>query len=135
MVELTRSQNITVNWRRSPSIVDEVSGCCGVTRISRAVNLADEPVVAGAAIPASAVPQSSQNADDGALSPPHSEQRLDSGLPHVAQNFLLVVLSVPHLVQRIESPGKPSDWPFSITQRREAVFGPSEGPINIHKPL
>jgi hypothetical protein len=27
---------------------------------------------------------------------------LDSGLPHSGQNFLPVVLSVPHLVQRIE---------------------------------
>ena len=53
------------------------------------------------ALPASAVPQSSQNADDGAFSAPHFGQRLDSGLPHAAQNFLLVVLSVPHLVQCI----------------------------------
>jgi hypothetical protein len=50
------------------------------------------------------VPQSSQNADDGAFSAPHFGQRLDSGLPHAAQNFLLVVLSVPHLVQRIALP-------------------------------
>jgi len=31
----------------------------------------------------------------------HFGQRLDSGLPHSAQNFLALVLSVPHLVQRI----------------------------------
>jgi hypothetical protein len=49
----------------------------------------------------SAVPQSSQNADAGAFSAPHFGQRLDSGLPHAAQNFLPLVLSVPHLVQRI----------------------------------
>ena len=29
-----------------------------------------------------------------------------------AQNFLPVVLSVPHLLQRIALPGKPSDSPF-----------------------
>jgi hypothetical protein len=42
-----------------------------------------------------------KNADEGAFSAPHFGQRLDSGLPHAAQNFLLVVLSVPHLVQRM----------------------------------
>ena len=58
------------------------------------------------------VPQSSQNADEGTFAAPHFGQRLDSGLPHAAQNFLFVVLSVPHLVQRITLPGKPSDSPF-----------------------
>ena len=58
------------------------------------------------------MPQSSQNADEGAFSAPHFGQRLGSGLPHAAQNFLLVVLSVPHLVQRIALPGKPSDSPI-----------------------
>ena len=47
------------------------------------------------------MPQSSQNADEGAFSAPHFAQRWDIGLPHAAQNFLLVVLSVPQLVQRI----------------------------------
>jgi hypothetical protein len=42
----------------------------------------------------------------------YSLRILGSGLPHAAQNFLLVVLSVPHLVQRIALPGKPSDSPF-----------------------
>ena len=94
---------------RSPSIV-EASSCSCLTRISGAVD-ADrgELVTAGAALTASAVPQSSQNADDGAFSAPHFGQRLGSGLPHAAQNFLLVVLSVPHLVQRIALPGKPSN--------------------------
>jgi len=39
-------------------------------------------------------------------------QRLDSGLPHAAQNFLRVVLSVPNFVQRIATTfpqaGRPS---------------------------
>jgi hypothetical protein len=60
--------------------------------------------VVEAAFPASAVPQSSQNADDGAFSAPHFGQRPDRGPPQAAQNFLPVVLSVPHLVQRIDSP-------------------------------
>jgi len=55
------------------------------------------------------VPQSSQNANEGAFSAPHFGQRLDSGLPHPGQNFLFVVLSVPHLVQRIALLGNPSD--------------------------
>jgi hypothetical protein len=46
-------------------------------------------------------PQSSQNADAGAFAAPHFGQRLDSGLPHAGQNFLPVVLSVPHFVQCI----------------------------------
>ena len=50
---------------------------------------------------ASEVPQSSQNADEGALSAPHFGQGLDIGLPQAAQNFLPLVLSVPHLVQRM----------------------------------
>jgi hypothetical protein len=51
---------------------------------------------------ASAVPQSSQNADEGAFSAPHFGHRLEIGLPHTAQNFLPVLLSVPHFEQRID---------------------------------
>lgn len=61
-------------------------------------------MAADAALLASALPQSSQNADEGAFAAPHFGQRLDSRLPHAAQNFLPVVLSVPHLVQRIVLP-------------------------------
>jgi hypothetical protein len=39
--------------------------------------------------------------DVGLLSAPHLGQRLGSGLPHSAQNFLAPVLSVPHFEQRI----------------------------------
>jgi hypothetical protein len=35
------------------------------------------------------------------LSAAHFGQRLDSGLPHSAQNFLAPVLSIPHFEQRI----------------------------------
>jgi hypothetical protein len=59
------------------------------------------------------VPQSSQNADEGAFSAPHFGQRRDSWLPHAAQNFLFVVLSVPHLVQRIGGPGNQATGPSS----------------------
>ncbi len=50
---------------------------------------------------ASALPQSSQNTDDGAFSAPHFGHLLDIGLPHAAQNFLPVLLSVPHFEHRI----------------------------------
>jgi len=53
---------------------------------------------------ASALPQSSQNTDVGAFSALHFGQRLERGLPHAAQNFLPVVLSVPHFAQRIALP-------------------------------
>jgi hypothetical protein len=46
------------------------------------------------------------------LSAPHFAQQLGSGLPHSAQNFLPVVLSVPHFWQRIALPGRERDWPF-----------------------
>ena len=55
-------------------------------------------------------PQSSQNADDGAFSALHCGHRRASGLPHAAQNFLPVVLSVPHLEQRTRLPPGDPDW-------------------------
>jgi len=62
--------------------------------------------LAGSAFPTSPVPQSSQNADEGEFSAPQFEQRRESGLPQAPQNFLPVVLSVPHFVQRIDSLGE-----------------------------
>src|SRR5216684_9189943 len=79
---------------------------------------------ADAALTASAVPQSSQNADEGAFSAPHFGQRLVNGLPHAAQNFLPVVLSVPHFVQRIATTFRQADVQVSRLdgpiERREA---------------
>jgi hypothetical protein len=72
----------------------------------------------------SAVPQSSQNADEGAFSAPHFGQRRDSGLPHAAQNFLLVVLSVPHLVQRMRLILSDSDGPSLVSS--SAVQRPAD---------
>jgi hypothetical protein len=48
-----------------------------------------------------AVPQSSQKADEGAFSEPHFGQRAANRRPHAEQNFLPVVLSVPHSEHRI----------------------------------
>src|ERR1700732_1041395 len=112
-IEPLMSANSAVTVLRSPSSAVEASGCSGVTRMSGAVDAAcGELAAADAALAVSAVPQSSQKADEGAFSAPHFGHLRDSGLPHAAQKFLLVVLSVPHLVQRIALPGKPSDWPF-----------------------
>ena len=69
-----------------------------------------------AAFAVSAAPQSSQNTDEGAFSELHCGQRWDNGLPHVAQNFLPVVLSDPHCVQRIGSPAKNERSPLYITR-------------------
>jgi hypothetical protein len=94
------SANSAVTVLRSPSIVVEVS-CSRVTLITGAIDPSDEPIAADVALPDSAAPQSSQNADEGAFSAPHFAQLRDSGLPHAAQNFLAVVLSVPQFEQRI----------------------------------
>src|SRR5258708_1631637 len=114
-VEPFRSANSAVTVLRSPSGAVEASGPSGVTRMLGAIDAAgDELAAAGAASPASAAPQSSQNPDEGAFSAPHFGQRRDSGLPHAAQNFLRVVLSVPHLVQRMRLILRDSDCPFCI---------------------
>src|SRR5712692_9387340 len=113
-VEPLRSANSAVTILRSPSIVVEASACSEVTRILGAADAALGKVAAAdSALPGRAAPQSSQNADAGAFCAPHFGQPRDSGLPHAAQNFLLVVLSVPHLVQRMrlilrDSDGSPS---------------------------
>src|SRR5258708_3270026 len=113
------SANSAVTVLRSPSSAVEASGPSGVTRMLGAIDAAgDELAAAVAASPASAAPQSSQNPDEGAFSAPHFGQRRDSALPHAAQNFRGVVLSVPHLVQRIGLPQPTSD-------RRSLVYHPN----------
>jgi len=52
-------------------------------------------------------------------------QRLEvTGLPHAAQNFLPVMLSFPHLAQRIAHPQKELPDPFCIILRRLATTLP-----------
>ena len=112
------SANRAVTVLRSPSSVAEASVCPGVMRIWGAVGATrGEPAAADAASPASEAPQSSQNADEGAFSAPHFGHRLDSGLPHVAQNFLPVELSFPHLEQRIALPSVMRPTPISTAFR------------------
>jgi hypothetical protein len=45
--------------------------------------------------------------DDGLFSAVHFEQRIASALPQFGQNLRPVVLSDPHLEQRIEHPIEP----------------------------
>jgi hypothetical protein len=61
-------------------------------------------VPAGGALLTRPLPQSSQNADDGAFPAPHFGQRRESGLPHAAQNRRPLVLSAPHFEQCIAYP-------------------------------
>ncbi len=49
----------------------------------------------------SGAPQSSQNFDEGSFSAEHFGQRIASAFPQLAQNFRPVLLSVPHLLQRM----------------------------------
>jgi hypothetical protein len=96
------SANSAVTVLRSSSVAGETSCCSDMIRISGPVDpVPDAGVAAGMALPASALPQSSQNSDAGAFSELHFGQLFESGLPHAAQNFLPVLLSVPHFEQRI----------------------------------
>jgi len=53
----------------------------------------------------------------------HFGQLRDSGLPHAAQNFLLVVLSVPHFAQRIDAP--PTNQAPDRFVSRNLRYGPA----------
>jgi hypothetical protein len=60
------------------------------------MQLEGEPGEADTVLVVSVVPHSSQHLDVALLYAAHLGQRLDRGLPHSAQNFLPVLLSVPH---------------------------------------
>ena len=75
------------------------------------------------------MPQSSQNLAAGELSAPHFVQRFDKALPHSGQNFLPLVLSVPHLEQSISSPVDcveiyPEDMPLTPASADTLVGAP-----------
>src|SRR5215471_14059173 len=85
----TRSQNITVRWRRSaPSM--RAGG--------------DEAGGIAFAISAKGLPQPPQNFAVGSFSKPQAEQREGSGAPHSAQKRLVTAFSAMQLGQRIGSP-------------------------------
>src|ERR1700682_5774890 len=84
-VESTRSQNITVSWRRSPS------GTSWLTK-----DFSDLATVESISV----VPQSPQNCELTGLSEAHFGQRKLSAAPQAAQNRLPAGLSEPQLEQR-----------------------------------
>src|ERR671932_163898 len=91
-VEPTRSQNITVSWRRSAEGF-------------RADGKADGSTTHGAAgvdpraFAVSAAPQSPQNLLPDGFSAPHAAQRTGSGAPQSPQNFFPSGLTLPQLGQ------------------------------------
>jgi hypothetical protein len=93
------SANSAVTVLRSPSIVVEGFCCSAVKWISGAVNVAGDGLVAAAALPAVAAPQSPQNFSPGSFSVPHAGHTGLNGAPHCAQNFRPSRLSVPHFEQ------------------------------------
>src|SRR6185312_14370961 len=106
-VEPLMSANSAVTVLRSPSVGSGASGGAEVKRISVLVGvICVETRAAGDAFDASALPQSSQNADEGAFSALQFAHRTDNGLPHAAQNLRPVLLSTPHFEQRIALPLK-----------------------------
>src|SRR5215831_934603 len=88
-VEPTRSQNITVSWRRSAASVRGGGG--------------DEPGGAGAVTSPTGFPQPPQNLAVGSFSKPQAAQGDGSGVPHWAQKRLVVVFSALQLGQRIQT--------------------------------
>jgi hypothetical protein len=111
-VEPLISAKNAVTVLRSPS-GGSPAGCSSVTRpLAAAVAAWSERAADDVGVPARAAPQSSKNADEGAFSATHFGQRLDSGLPHKAQNFRPVVLSFPALsaAHRLTPPERATEY-------------------------
>src|SRR5215831_15362838 len=85
-VEPTRSQNMTVSWRRSAPSVRGGAVAAGV----------------GAGASPIGFPQPPQNLAAGSFSKPHAGHGDGSGAPHRAQKRLAVAFSAMQLGQRIE---------------------------------
>src|SRR5262245_35817548 len=103
-VEPTRSQNITVNWRRSASgaLGTAARGAVG------AIGSAEGSLRIGTeACSWSAVLHSPQNLACGAFAKPHRSQRRLSAVPHSLQNFSPSEFSNPQLAQCILLPSRP----------------------------
>src|SRR4051812_16404648 len=97
-VEPTRSQNITVSWRRSaeePGAGGKADGSA-----TRGTLRADARAAANARAPpvgVSAAPQSPQNLLSDGFSAPHTAQRTDSGARQWPQTFFPSGLALPQL--------------------------------------
>src|SRR6266702_1400085 len=101
-VEPTRSQNITVSWRRSAEELgagDKVEG--SVTRTTVDLDTRAAADTRAAPVGMSAAPQSPQNLLPDGLSAPQARQRKDSGAP---QTFLPSGLTLPQLGQSMSHP-------------------------------
>src|SRR5215472_972157 len=99
-VEPTRSQNITVSWRRSA--VSARGGGDG----------------AGAAVSVTGLPQPPQNLAVSSFSKPQAGQGEGSGAPHSAQKRLVATFSAMQLEQRIGCP-----WPTKQSKLTRELTG------------
>jgi hypothetical protein len=95
-VEPTKSQNITVNWRRSPSATLGTAAR-GAPAKACAADCSLGPKPAGGSL--SEVPHSRQNLVKGRFSNPHCGQRFSTEVPHSPQNFVPSGFSEPQLGQ------------------------------------
>src|SRR5262249_30725775 len=86
-VEPTRSQNITVSWRRSADC-----GQASDDGDATSPGVGDAPTL-------SAAPQSPQNFFPAGFSAPQAVQRIGRGAPQSPQNFFPSRLALPHLEQ------------------------------------
>src|SRR6266702_173738 len=87
-VEPTRSQNITVSWRRSAEELGKGSKVDGsATRTTVGVDAPGAADTRVAPVGMSAAPQSPQNLLPDGFSAPHAAQRTSSGAPQSPQTF------------------------------------------------
>src|SRR5512140_2399906 len=99
-VEPTRSQNITVSWRRSAEELG-TDGKVGGSATRSTVGVG-APAAADTCAPpvrVSAVPQSPQNLLPDGFSAPHAAQCTGSGAPQLPQTFFPSRLALPLLGQ------------------------------------
>src|SRR5215468_5514110 len=102
-VEPTRSQNMTVSWRRSAVSARDRGDGAGA---------------GGAAVSATGLPQPPQNLAVGSFSKPQAEQGEGSGAPHSAQKRLVATFSAMQLEQRIGCP-----WPTKRSRLTRELTG------------
>src|ERR1700732_4455780 len=94
---------------------------------ARAGGVATEGLAALGMAPSGAA-HSMQNFALALFDAPHEGHCSGSGAAHPSQNFAPSGFSEPHFEQRIESPGKPSDWPLfyhPLSQGGQRLRGPS----------
>jgi hypothetical protein len=136
-VEPTRSQNITVNWRRSASGAtgrDFVAVSDAAARVAFLAVIVPWRlrlfVAGGFPVASRAMPQSPQNLAVGLTSAPQLGQVYRSLAPHSSQNFFPSGFSLPQLAQCMEllynppvALGKSAD----LTAELASVPGPFSG--------